>query len=80
MKHAIDRLGPSEKALNCTFYIYAPILHWYAFPTLDEYAQRTIEQLVDEAFRFVQQTEHHEQLLLDGQQAMEAYVKEVRLT
>ena len=73
-----DRLGPAEDAPTHTFYIYAPILHWHQSPTTDESARRAIEQLADEAFRFGQQTEHHEQMLLDGQQAMEAYVKEFR--
>ena len=73
-----DRLGPAEDAPTRTFYIYAPVLHWHQSPTTDESARRAIEQLADEAFRFGQQTEHHEQMLLDGQQAVEAYVKEFR--
>ena len=66
VEHVEDRLGPSEDAPNRTFYIYAPVLHWHASPTPDDSARRAIEQLADEAFRFGQQTEHHEQLLLDG--------------
>ena len=73
-----DRLGPIEDAPTCTFYIYAPLLHWHQSPTTHEPAQRAIEQLADEAFRFGQHTEHHEQMPLDGQQVVEAYVKEFR--
>ena len=75
-----DRLGPCEEAPNRTFYIYAPVLHWHVSPTPDESARRAIEQLADEAFRFGQQTEHHEQLLLEGQQAVEAHVTEFQAT
>ena len=73
-----DRLGPTEEAPTCTFYIYAPVFHWHQYPATDESARRAIEQLADEAFRFGKQTEHHEQMLLNGQQTAEAYLKEFR--
>ena len=78
MEHVEDWLGPSEEAPNCTFYIYALVLHWHASPIPNESIRKAIKQLTDEVFRFGQQTEHHEQLLLDGQQAMETYVKELK--
>ena len=71
-----DRLGPTKDVPTYTFYIYALVLHWHQSPTMDECARQAIEQLADEAFQFGQQIEHHEQILLDGQQAVEAYMKE----
>ena len=50
IEYAKDRLGPTEEAPTCTFYIYALVLHWHQSPTMDEPAQRAIEQLADEAF------------------------------
>ena len=29
LEYAKDRLGPTEDAPTCTFYIYAPVLHWH---------------------------------------------------
>ena len=77
IEYVEDWLGPIEEASARTFYIYALVLHWHQSPTIDELARCAIEQLDDQAFRFGQQTEHHEQLLLDGQQAVEPYVKEL---
>ena len=66
VEHPEDRIGPTEEAPNRMFYIYAPMLHWRMSPTTNESARRAIKQLANEAFKFGQQIEQHEQLLLDG--------------
>ena len=66
VEHLENRLGLSKEAPNRTFYTYAHVLHWHAFRTIDESLFRAIQQLAKEAFRFGQQMELHEQLLLDG--------------
>ena len=43
IEYSKDRLGPTEDAPTRTFYIYAPVLHWYQSPTTDESAWRAIE-------------------------------------
>ena len=38
-----DQFGLTEDAPTRTFYIYALVLHWYQFPTTDNFARRAIE-------------------------------------
>lgn len=66
VEYAEHQLGPSKEVPHRTFYIYTPVVHWNASPTIDESAYRSIEHLADGVFRFGQQTEHHKELLLDG--------------
>lgn len=79
VEHPEDRLGLFEDASNhtfCTMHLCSTGM----LPTADESARRAIGQLAAEAFRFGQLTEHHEQLLLDCQQIVEAYIKELKST
>ena len=77
IEHPEDQLGPSQEAPNRIFYIYAPVFHWHTSLSSMNFVRRAIEQLVDEAFGYGQQTEHHEQLLLNGQLAVESCIKEL---
>ena len=64
-----DRLGPTQDAPECLFYVYALTIHWHTVSSTveDEPTHRIIERLANEAYHFGQQTEAHERRLLDGQ-------------
>ena len=66
-----DRVGPTAEEPERRFYMHEPQFHWHVvMPTsVDEGARRAVEHIAQDCFRFGQQTEGREHMLLSRNSA-----------